>query len=193
VLAFGLYAYAALAGAWSAARGAHRIQRSARSALLAAFPATGTAAAALGAAFVRRDFSLVYVAAHSSRSLPLLYRVSAVWGGQEGSLLLWLLILAAVAFAAVVLNRRLVDTTLPWAVPVLGAIAAFFAFLVAFVSSPFSTRTAPLDGSGLNASLQNPYMLSHPPLLYVGYVGLTVPFAFAIAPLLSGRLDARWL
>ena len=193
VLAFGLYAYAALAGAWSAARGAHRIQRSARSALLAAFPATATAAAALGAAFVRRDFSLVYVAAHSSRSLPLLYRVSAVWGGQEGSLLLWLLILAAVAFAAVVLNRRLVDTTLPWAVPVLSAIAAFFAFLVAFVSSPFSTRTAPLDGSGLNASLQNPYMLSHPPLLYVGYVGLTVPFAFAIAALLSGRLDARWL
>jgi cytochrome c-type biogenesis protein CcmF len=193
VLALALYVYAVLAGAWGAVGGAARVQRSARNALLAAFPATAAATAALVAAFVRFDFSLVYVAEHSSRSLPLVYRVSALWGGQSGSLLLWLLILAGVAFGAVLLNRGLVDETLPWAVPVLATVASFFAFLLVFVASPFTTQTAPLDGAGLNASLQNPYMLAHPPLLYVGYVGLTVPFAFAIAALVSGRLDARWL
>jgi cytochrome c-type biogenesis protein CcmF len=192
-LALGLYVYAALAGAWGAARGSRRLQRSARNALLAALPAIATAAGVLVVAFVRHDFSLVYVAGHSSRSLPLVYRVSALWGGQEGSLLLWLLILAAVAFGAVVLNRPLLDRTLPWAVPLLAAIASFFAYLLVFVSSPFTTQSAPFDGEGLNASLQNPYMLAHPPLLYVGYVGLTVPFAFAMAALLSRRLDARWL
>ena len=192
-LALGLYVYAALAGAWAAARNAKRLQRSARNALLAALPATAAATGALVVAFVRHDFSLVYVANHSSRALPLAYRISALWGGQEGSLLLWLLILAAVAFGAVALNRELVDRTLPWAVPILAALASFFAYLLVFVSSPFDTQTAPVDGAGLNASLQNPYMLAHPPLLYLGYVGLTVPFAFAMAAFSSRRLDARWL
>jgi cytochrome c-type biogenesis protein CcmF len=192
-LALGLYVYAALAGAWAAARHAKRLQRSARNALLAALPATAAATGALVVAFVRHDFSLVYVANHSSRALPLAYRISALWGGQEGSLLLWLLILAGVAFGAVALNRELVDKTLPWAVPILAALASFFAYLLVFVSSPFDTQTAPVDGAGLNASLQNPYMLAHPPLLYLGYVGLTVPFAFAMAALISRRLDARWL
>ena len=126
-LALGLYVYAALAGAWAAARNAKRLQRSARNALLAALPATAAATGALVVAFVRHDFSLVYVANHSSRALPLAYRISALWGGQEGSLLLWLLILAAVAFGAVALNRELVDRTLPWAVPILAALASFFA------------------------------------------------------------------
>jgi len=192
-LALGLYLFAALAGGWAAARNAKRLQRSARNALLAALPATAAATGALVVAFVRHDFSLVYVANHSSRALPLGYRFSALWGGQEGSLLLWLLILAAVAFGAVMLNRDLVDRALPWAVPILAALASFFAYLLVFVSSPFDTQRAPVDGAGLNASLQNPYMLAHPPLLYLGYVGLTVPFAFAMAALLSRRLDARWL
>src|SRR5262245_37369742 len=192
-LALGLYVYAALAGAWGAARGSQRLQRSARNALLAAFPATAVSAGALVTAFLRHDFSLVYVAQHSSLSLPFAYRVSALWGGQEGSLLLWLLILSAVSFGAVVLNRRLLERTLPWAVPIIAALASFFAYLLVFVSSPFETQTAPFDGAGLNASLQTPYMLAHPPLLYLGYVGLTVPFAFAMAALVSRRLDARWL
>jgi cytochrome c-type biogenesis protein CcmF len=192
-LALGLYVYAALAGAWGAGRGSARLQQSARNAVLVALPVVATAAGALIVAFLRHDFSLAYVAGHSSRDLPLAYRISALWGGQEGSLLLWLLILATVAFGAVALNRRLLAETLPWAVPILGAIASFFAFLLVFVATPFTTQTAPVDGTGLNASLQNPYMLAHPPLLYVGYVGLTVPFAFAMAALLSRRLDARWL
>src|SRR3954465_12260422 len=112
-LALGLYVYAALAGAWAAARSSNRLQRSARNALLAALPATAAATGALVFAFLRHDFSLVYVATPPSRSLPLAYRISALWGGQEGSLLLWLLILAAVAFGAVVPTRDPVDRPLP--------------------------------------------------------------------------------
>src|SRR5262249_59363043 len=112
-LALGLYVYAALAGACGAARSSQRLQRSARNALLAAFPATAVSAGALIVAFLRHDFSLVYVAQHSSLSLPLAYRISALWGGQEGSLLLWLLILSPVAFRAVALNRGLLARSLP--------------------------------------------------------------------------------
>src|SRR3954451_24607590 len=191
--ALGLYVYAALAGAWDAARGSQRLQRSARNALLAAFPATAVSAGALIVTFLRHDFSHVYVAQHSSLSLPLAYRVSALWGGQEGSLLLWLLILSAVSFGAVMLNRRLLERTLPWAVPILAALASFFAYLLVSVSRPCETQAARFRGAALNASLQTPYMLAPPPLLYIGYVGLTVPFAFAMAALLSRRLDARWL
>src|SRR5262245_11388879 len=119
--------------------------------------------------------------------------MSAFWGGQEGSLLLWLLVLTGLGSIAVTLNRDLIRRLLPWTVPVLGGVATFFAFLLVFVSSPFERQAAPLDGVGLNPSLQNPYMLAHPPMLYLGYVGLTVPFAFAMAALLSHRADERWL
>src|SRR5262245_5435182 len=119
--------------------------------------------------------------------------MSAFWGGQEGSLLLWLLVLTGLGSIAVTLNRDLIRSLLPWTVPVLGGVATFFAFLLVFVSSPFERQTAPLDGSGLVPSLQNPYMMIHPPLLYLGYVGLTIPFAFAAGALLSGRVDERWI
>ena len=84
-------------------------------------------------------------------------------------------------------------TFVAWVVPVLGAVATFFALLLVFVASPFATQAAPADGAGLNPSLQNPYMVAHPPLLYLGYVGLTVPFAFAMGALLAGRADERWI
>jgi cytochrome c-type biogenesis protein CcmF len=193
VLSLALAAYAAVGGSWAAARGSRRLHDSARNALLAAFAATVVASSVLVAALVRRDFSFAYVAAHSSRELPLPYTVSAFWGGQSGSLLLWLLILTGVCAAGVAVHRSLVRDVLPWAVPVAGSIAAFFAFLLVFIANPFATQAAPADGAGLNASLQNPYMLAHPPLLYLGYVGLTVPFVFAIAALISRRTDERWL
>jgi cytochrome c-type biogenesis protein CcmF len=125
--------------------------------------------------------------------LPFPYSVSAFWGGQEGSLLLWLLVLTGLGSLALTLNRDLIRSLLPWTVPVLGGVATFFAFLLVFVSSPFERQAAPLDGSGLVPSLQNPYMMIHPPLLYLGYVGLTIPFAFAAGALLSGRVDERWI
>jgi cytochrome c-type biogenesis protein CcmF len=144
-------------------------------------------------AFRTRDFSFSYVADHSSRKLPFPYSFTAFWGGQEGSLLLWLLVLTGLGSAAVLLNRGLIRQLLPWTVPVLGGVAAFFALVLTFVASPFTRQIAPADGSGLTPSLQNPYMMIHPPLLYLGYVGMTIPFAFAAGALLSGRADERWI
>jgi cytochrome c-type biogenesis protein CcmF len=193
LITLALLVYAAGAGAFAAARGRARLGLSARNALVASFGTTSVAAGVLVAAFVRRDFSFVDVADHSSRQLPLVYRVAGFWSGQAGSLLLWLLVLTGMSAAAVLLNRRLVADVLPWTVPTLAAVAGFFAFVPVAVESPFATQPAPANGAGMNVSLQNPYMLAHPPLLYLGYVGLTIPFAFAIGALASGRTDERWL
>ncbi len=193
LVTLGLALYALGAGAAAAHLGRRRLAHSARNALVAAFFSTLVAAAVLVAALVRHDFSLVYVAEHTSRELPTWYTISAFWGGQEGSLLLWLLVLTGFGALAVRLNRRWAGDLIVWVVPVFAAVATFFAFLLVAVASPFETQPAPADGAGLNPSLQNPYMLAHPPLLYLGYVGLTVPFAFALAALLSGRTDERWL
>ena len=95
--------------------------------------------------------------------------------------------------AAVLFNRRLVREVLPWTVPILAGVATFFGLVLVFVASPFATQAAPADGAGLNPSLQNPYMMIHPPMLYLGYVGLTIPFAFAMAALVSRRTDERWI
>jgi cytochrome c-type biogenesis protein CcmF len=193
VLAFGLVVYAALVGGYAAYRGRRRLLESATNALFAAFGSVLVAALVLLSALARHDFSFAYVASHTSRELPLGYKLSSFWSGQQGSLLLWLLVLTGIGSAAVALNRRLIRTALPWTVPILGAIASFFALLLVFVASPFETQAAPADGAGMNPSLQNPYMLAHPPLLYLGYVGLTVPFAFAMGALASGRADERWI
>ena len=189
----GLSLYALVAGAWAAWHGRRRLALSAQNALLGAFGTTFVASAVLVVALVRNDFSFVYAWAHTSRALPVGYTLSAFWGGQEGSLLLWLLILTGYAAAAVLLNRRRARDLVVWVVPVLAGVAVFFSFLVVAVASPFATQVAQLDGRGLNPSLQNPYMMAHPPLLYLGYVGLTVPFAFAIGSLLARRTDERWI
>jgi cytochrome c-type biogenesis protein CcmF len=193
VVSLGLVVYAALAGAYAAWKGRRRLADSARNALLAAFGSTAVAAAVLWTALARHDFSFTYVAGHTSRELPLGYTLSAFWGGQEGSLLLWLLVLSGYGAAAVYFNRHAARDVIAWVVPVIGGVATFFALLLVAVASPFTTQVAPADGQGLNPSLQNPYMLAHPPLLYLGYVGLTIPFAFAMGALLSRRADERWI
>jgi cytochrome c-type biogenesis protein CcmF len=192
LLSFGLVAYALVAGSLAAWRRRRRLAVSAQNALVAAFATTIVAAIVLLIALGRRDLSYVYVAQHTSRSLPLGYALSAFWGGQEGSLLLWLLILTGYSALAIWLNRRSREL-LAWTVPVLGGICLFFTFMLCFVSSPFETAAAPADGAGMVPSLQNPYMLAHPPLLYLGYVGLTVPFAFAMGALLARQTDERWI
>jgi len=192
LLAFGLIAYALIAGSYAAWRKRRRLALSAQNALIAAFPATLLASAVLLIALARHDFTFAYVAEHTSHDLPLPYTLSAFWGGQEGSLLLWLVILTGYAALAVWLNRRHREL-MAWTVPVFGLIAVFFAFMLCFVSSPFHQQPAPVDGAGMVPSLQNPYMLAHPPMLYLGYVGLSVPFAFAMGALLSGRTDERWI
>ena len=193
VATLGLSLYAVVAGAYAARFRRRRLALSAQNALVAAFGTTLVASAVLLVALARSDFSFVYAAAHTSRALPFGYKLSAFWGGQEGSLLLWLLILTGYAAAAVLLNRRSARDLVAWVVPVLATVSVFFSFLVVAIASPFATQVAPLDGRGLNPSLQNPYMMSHPPLLYLGYVGLTVPFAFAIGALLARRTDERWI
>ena len=193
VLAFGLVLYAAIGGGLGAYTRRRRLVDSARNAFFAAFASGLVAAIVLLNAFRTRDFSFSYVAEHSSKALPFPYLYTAFWGGQAGSLLLWFCVLTGLGSAAVALNRRLTTEVLPWTVPVLGGVAAFFALLLVFVASPFTTQVAPADGAGLNPSLQNPYMMIHPPLLYLGYVGLTIPFAFAAGALLSGRFDERWI
>ncbi|HSK16767.1 MAG TPA: heme lyase CcmF/NrfE family subunit [Gaiellaceae bacterium] len=193
VAALGLILYAAIAGGYAAWRGRRRLLDSAANALYASLGATAVASLVLLAALARRDFSFEYVARSTSRELPLRYSLSAFWSGQAGSLLLWLLVLVGAASAAIALNRRLVREVLPWTIPVVAGVAAFFAFLVVAVASPFATQAAPADGAGMTPSLQNPYMISHPPMLYLGYVGLTIPFAFAMAALLSRRTDERWI
>jgi cytochrome c-type biogenesis protein CcmF len=193
VVTLGLSLYALVAGAAAAHFRRRRLAASAQNALLAAVVSTGVAAAVLVAALVRHDFSFEYVARHTSEALPTRYALSAFWGGQEGSLLLWLLVLTGFAGAAVLATRRTARDLVAWVVPVFGLVASFFALLLVFVASPFATQVAPPDGAGLNPSLQNPYMVAHPPLLYLGYVGLTVPFAFAMGALLAGRADERWI
>ena len=193
VVSFGLAVYALVAGAVAAHQNRRRLATSARNALLACFGSTLVAAIVLATALVRHDFSFSYVAEHTNRTLSPVYSLSAFWGGQEGSLLLWLLVLTGYGALAVAINRRLLRDLVAWVVPVLGGIATFFSFVLVAVASPFDTQTAPIDGAGLTPSLQNPYMVAHPPMLYLGYVGLSIPFAFAAGALLSGRPDERWI
>jgi cytochrome c-type biogenesis protein CcmF len=193
VVALGLAVYATLAGALAARRRRRRLAVSAQNALFATFAATAVAAAVLVAALVRRDLSFVYVAQHISRDLPLPYTLSAFWGGQEGPLLLWLLVLTGLGSAAIATGRRAGPDVVAWTVPVLGGVATFFALLVVVVESPFATQAAPPEGAGMTPSLQNPYMIAHPPMLYLGYVGLAIPWAFAMGALLARRADERWI
>jgi cytochrome c-type biogenesis protein CcmF len=145
-------------------------------------------------AFLIQDFSLRYVAENSNSLLPPVYRYTAVWGAHEGSLLLWALILALWTGAVARFSRRLPDDVIARVLGVMGLVAVgFLAFLI-LTSNPFE-RLLPAAGEGrdLNPLLQDPGMIIHPPMLYMGYVGFSVPFAFAIAALLDGRVDARWL
>src|SRR5207302_200737 len=185
--------YALVGGSLAAVTNRRRLAISARNALFCAFGSTAIASTVLAVALGRHDFSFAYVAAHTNRTLSTPYALSAFWGGQEGSLLLWLLVLTGYGALAVALNRRLLKDLIAWVVPVFGGIATFFAFMLVAVSSPFDTQTRALEGAGLVPSLQTPYMVAHPPMLYLGYVGLTVPFAFAAGAMLSGKPDERWI
>src|SRR6266699_2369197 len=138
-------------------------------------------------------FDLEYVASYSNRALPRIYKVTALWGGQAGSLLFWEFILITYASLIVLMNRRRNRSLMPLVVTTLLGVSTFFLGLVDFLARPFVRLAfAPEDGNGLNPQLQNPFMAIHPPCLYLGYVGLTLPFAFAMAALATGRLDDSW-
>ncbi|MEK8049771.1 heme lyase CcmF/NrfE family subunit [Ideonella sp. DXS22W] len=153
----------------------------------------GGAFACLVASFVRNDFSVLYVASNSNAALPLLYRITAVWGGHEGSLLLWVAMLDAWMVAVALFSRRLPQPVLARILGVLGCVAAGFLLFLLATSNPFE-RLIPAadDGRDLNPLLQDLGMVAHPPMLYMGYVGFSVAYAFAIAALLGGDLNATW-
>jgi cytochrome c-type biogenesis protein CcmF len=144
-------------------------------------------------AFVTNDFSVANVANNSNSTLPLPYRIAAVWGSHEGSLLLWTLMLAGWMVAVTVFSRQLPQEIVARVLGVMGLVSVGFLAFMLFTSNPFERLLpAPADGRDLNPLLQDPGMIFHPPMLYMGYVGFSVAFAFAIAALLSGRLDATW-
>ncbi len=144
-------------------------------------------------AFVNNDFSVLLAAQHSNSTLPLVYRYTAVWGNHEGSILLWSLILSGWTLAVAIFSKELDEPTVARVLGVMGLISCGFLLFTLFTSNPFE-RLVPAapDGRDLNPLLQDPGMIIHPPMLYMGYVGFVVAFAFAIAALLSGRLDASW-
>ncbi len=149
--------------------------------------------ACLTQVFIANDFSVLLAARHSNSSLPLVYRITAVWGNHEGSILLWSLILAGWTLAVSIFSRQLDDTMLARVLGVMGLVSCGFLLFTLFTSNPFE-RLLPAapDGQDLNPLLQDPGMVIHPPMLYMGYVGFVVAFAFAIAALLAGRLDTAW-
>ncbi|MGE8247823.1 MAG: heme lyase CcmF/NrfE family subunit [Stenotrophomonas bentonitica] len=179
---------------WGAHRGRATWMAVARPAAYAQLALLLGAFGVLTAAFVTQDFSVRYVAENSNSLLPLAYRYSAVWGAHEGSLLLWALVLALWCGAVALWSKRLPAEVCARVLGVLGIISiGFLAFLI-FTSNPFARLIpAPLEGRDLNPLLQDPGLIIHPPMLYIGYVGFSVPFAFAIAALVEGRVDARWL
>ncbi|WP_019601679.1 heme lyase CcmF/NrfE family subunit [Teredinibacter turnerae] len=167
---------------------------SARSLSVGMFVFVALAFAILAYAFYTDDFSVAYVARQSNLVLPVQYKLSAVWGGHEGSLLLWVFILASWTLAVSVFSRRLPIDVLARVLSVMGMIAVGFLLFTIATSNPFERilPNIPSDGSDLNPLLQDPGLIIHPPMLYMGYVGFSVVFAFAIAALLSGRMDAAW-
>jgi len=143
--------------------------------------------------FVVSDFSVLYVANHSQLDLPMMYKITAVWGGHEGSVLLWILLLSCWTVAVSIFSKRMPDSFVARVVGVLGLLSVGFLLFALLTSNPFERLSpAPSDGADLNPLLQDPGMAFHPPMLYVGYVGFSVAFAFAVAAMISGNLDRTW-
>jgi cytochrome c-type biogenesis protein CcmF len=194
LIALALSAYAFVAGIIAIVRHDDRLGETARRAGIAVFVAVTAAALALVLAAFRNDFSVAYIMHHSNRDLPVPYKFAALWSGQEGSLLFWSWLLAT--YGLVLRLRHKVDTQLvAYASVILSSVQIFFLLLVNIAAHPFAivTGTIPADGNGLNPLLQYPEMVIHPPMLYLGYVGMTVPFAFALAALIMKYPGERWI
>ncbi|MDA8797454.1 cytochrome c biogenesis protein CcsA, partial [Luminiphilus sp.] len=186
-----LLAVVPMVGAWQGQRWAMNMAPSLAAGL---FVFLTIAFLCLVVVFLQDDFSVKVVASNSNSLLPPIYKFSAVWGNHEGSLLLWVWILGAWALAVSLASRGLPLVVLARVLSILGVIGVGFIAFSLFTSNPFE-RLLPgvaAEGNDLNPLLQDPGLIIHPPLLYMGYVGLAVPFAFAVAALLGGRLDASW-
>jgi cytochrome c-type biogenesis protein CcmF len=193
ILALLLSAAQAFFGLAGAARNDARWLAAVRPAVAGQFVLVSTAIAALIHAFVTFDFSVLYVASNSNSALPTFYRVAALWGAHEGSLLLWAWILALWTLAVAMFSRKLPATFSSRVMGILGIVSFGFLLFALYTSNPFERLLpAPADGRDLNPVLQDPALAIHPPLLYTGYVGFAVAYAFACAAMLEGKLDQTW-
>lgn len=194
--AFGLAVYAAAAGFYAASTGRRDWAASARRAIYAMTAVVLAAFVTLEIAYLTSDFSFGLVARNSSTSTPTFYKLTAVWSSQAGSLMLWVSMLGILSSAVLFATRNTHRQVGPWANSVLGAIAVFFTGLLVFAAeaNPFvAANPIPIEGNGLSPLLRHPSMMFHPPMLYAGYVGFSIPFAFAVGALITRRLDAGWI
>jgi cytochrome c-type biogenesis protein CcmF len=191
-LLVGLWCVAiAFTGRW---RGRPELSASVVRAVYVVFGCLVVASLSLWKGLISHDFNIEYVAAYTSRNLPPYFIVSAFWAGQKGSLLFWAVVLSLFASLAQLLTPRRYADLMPYVAGVTTAVVAFFVSVMLFGSDPFERLPfTPADGRGLNPQLQNVGMVIHPPMLYLGYISITIPFAFAVAALLSRRLDTGWI
>jgi cytochrome c-type biogenesis protein CcmF len=199
LLAFCVSLYAVVASVIGRLKNKPFLLVSGQRAVYSVFALITLASGILVYALMTGDFRYAYVAAHSNRTMPILYKFAAWWGGQEGSLLFWSWLLSMYAAVVAVTNRRRHRDFMPWVLGILGTVQTFFLLINNFVANPFQMLAtdklivAVPDGNGLSPLLQYPAMAIHPPMLYLGYVGFTVPFAFAIASLITRQPGEAWI
>jgi cytochrome c-type biogenesis protein CcmF len=192
---FVVCSYAVAASVAGARRGSRRLIESGVGAFYLVAALMSVASVLIVHAFVTDDYSIKYVAHYSDAVQPFFYKITSYWGGLDGSIMFWVFLLSIFGAVAVRVNRERHRELIPWVVTVISAVQMFFLFLMVVHKNPFNTflLDAPADGRGLNPLLQNPYMAIHPPALYVGFVGMTIPYAFGMAALITGHLDDSWL
>jgi len=192
---FVVCSYAAVASVIGARRGSRSLVESGTGAFHLVAALMTCASAVMINAFLTDDFTIKYVAHYSDRVQPLFYKITSYWGGLDGSVMFWVFLLSIFGSAAVYVNRERHRELIPYIVATISAVQMFFLYLMVVHKNPFTTfvTAAPAEGEGLNPLLQNYWMAIHPPSLYTGFVGMTIPFAFGIAALITGHLDDSWL
>src|SRR5689334_17446274 len=192
---FVVCSYAAVVSVVGARRRSRRLIESGTVAFYLIAALMTTASAVMINAFLTNDYSLKYVAHYSASVQPLFYKITSYWGGLAGSIMFWLFLLSVFGTIAVYVNRERDRALIPYVVSSISVVQMFFLYLMVAHKNPFTTylTQAPAEGEGLNPLLQNFYMAIHPPSLYTGFVGMTIPFAFCIAALITGHLDDSWL
>src|SRR5690349_7687739 len=192
---FVVCSYAAVVSVVGARRRSQRLIESGVGAFYLIAALMTTASAVMINAFLTNDYTIKYVEHYSDSVQPLFYKITSYWGGLDGSIMFWVFLLAIFGSIAVYVNRERHRELIPYVVATISVVQMFFLYLMVVHKNPFTTylRAAPGEGEGLNPLLQNVYMAIHPPSLYTGFVGMTIPYAFGMAPLITGHLDDAWL
>src|SRR5262245_18524957 len=192
---FVVCSYAAVISVVGARRRSWRLVESGVGAFYLVAAMMTVASAVIVNAFLTNDFSIKYVAHYSDSVQPLFYKITSYWGGLDGSIMFWVFLLSLFGSAAVYVNRERHRELIPYVIATISTVEMFFLYLMIVHKNPFTTflSSTPQDGSGLNPLLQNYWMAIHPPSLYTGFVGMTIPYAFCIAALITGHLDDSWL